>query len=218
MLRTLLVLLVAANLLFLAWTQGWLAPLLPAPRGGEREPGRIDAQMRPEAVVVLDAAAAAAATAAARRAGRLCLEAGPFGDADLAAAEAALLAAGLVAGSWQREQVERSPSWVVFAGRPGDAAARRAREAELRRAGLAYQLAQSPPEIAGGLVVSRHASLAAAEAALAALADKPVRRLAIVALPAPPPQQWLRVPAADAAMQARLRGTDRGFRPCPDPP
>ncbi|MFN7549211.1 MAG: hypothetical protein ACK5U3_17215, partial [Pseudomonadota bacterium] len=114
--------------------------------------------------------------------------------------------------------VERSPSWVVFAGRPGDAAARRAREAELRRAGLAYQLVQSPPEIAGGLVVSRHASLASAEAALAALADRPVRRLTIVALPAPPPQQWLRVPAADAATQARLRGTDRGFRPCPDPP
>ena len=218
MLRLLLALLLTANVLFLGWALGWLEPLLPPPGAGDREPGRSASQVRPEAVVVLEPAAAAAATVAARRAGRQCLEAGPFGEAEVAAAEAALVAAGLAAGSWQREQVERGPSWVLFAGRPADATARRAREAELRRAGLSYQVVQAPPEIAGGLVVSRPACASAAAAALAALADRPLRRLSIVALPAPPPQLWLRVPAADAALQARLRDADRGFRPCPARP
>jgi hypothetical protein len=214
MLRVLLGLLLVANLLLLAWAQGWLGAVLPPPSGGEREPGRIAAQVRPDLVVVLGARAASAAVGVARSAERLCLEAGPFSDADVAAAEAALAAAALPAGSWQREQVQQGPSWVLFAGRYAEASVRRAREDELRRAGLPFQVADAPAEIAGGLVVSRHASRDAAELALAATGDKPVKDLRVVAVPPPPLQHWLRVPAADGPMQSRLFELDRGFKPC----
>jgi hypothetical protein len=62
MLRTLALGLVGANLLFYAWTQGWLgaaAPVPPALQG--REPDRLEQQVRPDAVTVLRPRAAALA-------------------------------------------------------------------------------------------------------------------------------------------------------------
>lgn len=64
MLRTLALGLVGANLLFYAWTQGWLgaaAPVPPALQG--REPDRLEQQVRPDAVTVLRPRAAAALAA-----------------------------------------------------------------------------------------------------------------------------------------------------------
>jgi hypothetical protein len=49
--RWLLGVLVLANGLFLAWAQGWLG--LPPPGQEQREPWRLQAQQRPEAVLVL---------------------------------------------------------------------------------------------------------------------------------------------------------------------
>ena len=54
MLRALAWSLIGANLLFFAWTQGWLGPLAPVPPGLQgREPERLDQQVRPEALTVL---------------------------------------------------------------------------------------------------------------------------------------------------------------------
>jgi hypothetical protein len=55
LLRTLVLLLLAANLAFAAWTQGLLAPLAMPPMSSEREPERLRSQVRPETVTVLDA-------------------------------------------------------------------------------------------------------------------------------------------------------------------
>lgn len=103
MLRALLVLLLAANVVFFAWVQGWLAPTWPPPRAGEREPQRLAAQVHPDRIRVLTPQAASAALSAAREATLTCLEAGPLDAAALAAAEAALGAAGLPAGGWERQ-------------------------------------------------------------------------------------------------------------------
>ena len=108
MLRALVALLVLANALFFAWTAGWLAPAWPSPKHGEREPERRAAQVRPELIKVLSPRMASAALSAAKAAsmavgeGEACLEAGPFTDATISAAEAALAAAGLPGGSWSR--------------------------------------------------------------------------------------------------------------------
>jgi hypothetical protein len=219
MLRGLLALLVLANVLFFAWTQGWLDAVAPAPQHAQREPARLGAQVRPEVVIVLPGrdgrpAASGAASGVAGPAAAACLESGPHGDAEVAAVEAALAAAGLAPGSWTRESAARAATWVVFAGRYPDAAARQAREDELRRQGLPVEALEAPAELAPGLVISRHASRDAAELALAALADKAVKEVRVVALPAAPLQHWLRVEAADADQQARLAALDRGFRPC----
>jgi hypothetical protein len=60
------VLLLAANVLMLAWQQGWLGG--PAPSQAEREPARMSRQVNPEAIQVLSPVAASAALAEAARA------------------------------------------------------------------------------------------------------------------------------------------------------
>jgi hypothetical protein len=55
MLRALALLALAANLGFLAWTQGALTGLgLPPLGAGEREPQRLERQLRPESIVILN--------------------------------------------------------------------------------------------------------------------------------------------------------------------
>lgn len=65
MLRLLAGLLLAANLAFFAWTQGWLSPLLMPPMSSEREPERLTQQLRPASISLLDPQAAADARRAA---------------------------------------------------------------------------------------------------------------------------------------------------------
>jgi hypothetical protein len=201
MLRIAVVLILAANLLFFVWARGWLAPLVEPPQHGEREPERLARQVRPESIRVLPPQAGNAASAALRAA---CLEAGPFSDADIGIAEAALLGAGVPALAWLRDQVQQAPVWLVYMGPFADAAALRAKDEELRRLKLAPEELRGPPELTPGLVVSRHASEAAAEAALAQFAQRGVRTARVVALPPPPLQHWLRVARADARLQERL--------------
>ena len=123
MLRTLLVLLLAANAAMWAWTQGWLEPFMPAPGAAEREPARLTSQVRADAVKLVspaaavvakasDAAAAAAAAAANSAAASRCVEAGPFGLVDATAAEAALEAGGFAAGSWERDMRGPAQIWL----------------------------------------------------------------------------------------------------------
>jgi hypothetical protein len=97
MLRVLVVLLLVANGVFFAWSQGWLDAFTGRARG-EREPARLAEQVRPDDVKLLPPRAASAALAAA--AASSCLEAGPFVGAELDAAERRL--AALPPGSWTR--------------------------------------------------------------------------------------------------------------------
>jgi hypothetical protein len=216
MLRALVAALLLANLLFFGWARGWFGP---PPRAADREPERMAAQVRPESVTVLPPKVATAAVTAARAAAAVCLEAGPFVETAIAAAEMSLAAAQLTEGSWSRETVWPPPVWLVYTGAVADAASRRAREAELHKYKLSFETLTSPAELAPGLVLSRHATQAEAEAALAALVAQPIRGLRVVALPAPPPQLWLRVASADSPVRARLQALSSaalagGFRPC----
>jgi hypothetical protein len=197
MLRAMLLLLLIANALFFAWTRGWLAPAGPPPGRGDREPERLAAQVRPERVVVVKPQAAAAARP-------VCLEAGPLGDAEIGPAIEALNSAGLPEGSWRSELVERPGTWAVYFGPFADTAALRAREEELARLKIALQPLTAPSNLVPGLMLAPHDEREAADAALAALAQRGVRGAQVVALPPPPPQHWLRAPQADAELQTRL--------------
>jgi hypothetical protein len=251
MLRVLVLLLLVGNLAFWAWSKGWLAPVAPPPRQGEREPERLNNQVRPEAVLVLSPTAATAATAAANAAataapaasepaspaplpaaapavapavtpaavaaaGGQCLEAGPFAPTEATAATAALAQVGLPAGSWSRvEGAAPVAPWMVYAGRFADAAARKTRQQGWEKAGLKTQAIDSPPELSPGLSLARHSSRESAEAALAGLSAE-VRQVArVVNLPA---AAFLRAPAADAALAARLLALPApwqgSFKPC----
>ncbi len=93
MLRLLLAILVLANVLFFGWTAGWLDGLTPWNARGDREPDRMTRQLRPEAVVIVQAGDPADAS------NNLCFESGPISSADAGAAEG-ILNATLPAGSW----------------------------------------------------------------------------------------------------------------------
>lgn len=112
MLRALLLVLLLANALVFAWAQGWLEPVLHAPGQADREPARLANQVNPEAVRILPAAAATEAVGAARASALRCVEVGPFGLVDAAAAEAALEAGGLAAGTWERDLRGPAQLWL----------------------------------------------------------------------------------------------------------
>jgi hypothetical protein len=211
MLRAAAFALIAANVVFFAWARGWLAPVLPPPHHGEREPERLAAQVRPELVRFVAAPAASAASAGAR-----CLEAGPFTDAEIGGAETALRSAGVPAAAWSRDEVQQQPAWLVYMGRFASAEALRTKEEELRRLRLTtFEELKAPPDLAPGLALSRHDSQAAADTALAQFAQRGVRTARVVALPPPPLQHWLRAPQADAATQEKLGALGSpAFAPC----
>ena len=219
MLRSLALLLVLANLLFFAWARGWLAPTAPPPLAGSREPQRLLAQVHPERVAVMPPVAASAAIRSAQDAAALCLEAGPFDEAGVLAAEGALAALGLPPGTWARRSETPAPVFVVYAGRVADQAARQRRQAELQRLGLAFELLQAPEDLAPGLVLSRHAEREAAQAALAAATAAGLRGARVEALPPAEAQFWLRADKAGTAAQVALLAAQspalgNGFRGC----
>ncbi|EGJ09193.1 MULTISPECIES: hypothetical protein [Rubrivivax] len=202
MLRALAALLIGANLLFFAWARGWLDPAVPPPQHGQREPARLAAQLNADTLRIVSPQAASAAAASVA-----CVEAGPFNDADVGSAEQALIAAGLPGDLWKRRELQPPPVWLVYMGRFNDAAQRRARSDALQKLRVAHEALDAPAELAPGLVLSRHGSREDAERALAAASAKGVKTARAVALPPPPPQHWLRVPRADATLQARLGET-----------
>ena len=219
MLRAVVFLLLLANALFFVWSRGWLGE---PPRHGQSEPGRLAAQVRPEALNVLPPRAANAAVQAARAEALVCLEAGPFAggglQSELGAAETLLNQSQVPTGAWARVEPPAAPVWWVFAGRYPDPPLRASREEELRKLGLSFERIDTPADLAPGLVLSRHGSREEADGWIKK-APVGLRGVRIVALPAPAPSVRLRVLRADAELAERLRALPAaalagGFKPC----
>ena len=150
-----------------------------------------------------------------------CLEAGPFDSASTAAAERSLREAGVPAGTWVRSGAAPANAYLVYMGRYADAAALDRKRDELRQLAVPAYPVEASSGLQPGLSLGRHASADAAEAAMAALAQRGVRTARVVAVAGSPAAgALLRLPAADAALQARVAGLrlpgGSGFRPCAD--
>lgn len=161
--------------------------------------------------------AVAAATAAA------CQEAGPFDSNALAAAERSLQQAGLPPGSWTARAATATTAYLVYMGPYPEAGALLRKRDELRQLAVPAYPVDADSGLQPGLSLGRHASAAAAETAMAALARRGVRTARLVTVAASASAgTLLRVPAADAAGQARLAGLalpgGQGFRACVDAP
>ncbi len=229
MLRLVFLVLLVMNGLFFGWVRGWFSPLVGSPGQAEREPQRLESQVNPGRVTLVSPAAlgaAAAVTAAQQAAALQCLEAGPFSPEALPAAEAAMTRAALPAGSWSREAAG-GPVWAVFGGRFVEPAARSARAAEFKRLDIAFEVIDSPPELAPGFVLSRHPNRIAAESALAAVLAGGIgspRDLRAMPMPTPVGSAWLRVAKADPSLRSQLQALGAvnpaigfGFRACAEP-
>jgi hypothetical protein len=237
--RGLLAALVAANVLVLAWSLNWL-PGLSLPR--EREPERMQRQVRPEAVQLITPTAASAAlqAAAAQRTqggattapanpnaadtgATVCLEAGPFAAPEVAAAERALRDLKLQSLEWTPQRSERGGSYIVYQGKFADNAALARRRAELQRQQISAEELRNSPDLEPGLSFGRYDTRAAADAALAQLQQQGVRPSRVVTINIPVVVTLLRVERADGPLAARLTQLNlppagSGFRPCASPP
>ncbi|HEX6703301.1 MAG TPA: hypothetical protein VF169_00965 [Albitalea sp.] len=220
MLRALVALLLLANLAFLGWSRGWLDDVMGVRARGDREPERLQQQVRPETVRILTPQAVAAAASAAES--RLsCLEAGPFDAAGIAAAETAL-AATLPSGSWTRTTTERPSAWLVYIGRFTNRDAQLKKEQELERLRVHFEPLHNAPDLEPGLALGRFGERVDADAALADMARRGVQSARVVELARGATLHMLRVDRADPDLATKVAGLKldalgKGFMPCPRP-
>jgi hypothetical protein len=211
--RALFLLLVLANVAFLAWTR-LIAPggsgADPAPLAREIEPQKIRV-VPPEELSRLSApkpAAVAAVTPPPRAAaGPKCFEWGAFSATE--AARAQQLLEPLALGERLAERKTQETAWWVFI--PPQPAEGNARQVALRKAGELKKLGvqdyfivqeEGPNRWAVSLGVFR--SEEAAQAHLAALRSQGVRSARVGEREAPVPKIWLQVNGVDAALEERL--------------
>ena len=214
MLRALVALLIVANLGFFAWTQGWLDTVVGVRAAGDREPERLVRQVHPELIRILPQSAASEPALAALS----CIEAGPFGDAEIAAAQAALQAAA-PGTTWADVRTLQPGTWIIYMGKFADRAALTRKQDELKRRDIAYEAVAGSPALAPGLSLGQFDDKANADNALAQFTQQGVRTAQVVEITPPTARHRLRLEKADAALAARLAapGTGalaKGFAAC----
>lgn len=204
MLRTLALALLLANAGYFAWSQGLLAAYGFKP-ARQAEPERLARQIRPDALQLLTPAAPArlaVPAAPAQPAGTACLQAGLFTERQ-ARLLRPRLQAGLPRGSWSLDSSGESSRWIIYMGRYISQDAMSRKRLKLEQLGLAFQPPASPL-LNPGLSLGSFASRTEAQDALDAMGQRGLRSARIVLERPELPGLWLRLPAADAAMQARL--------------
>ena len=217
MLRALVAVLLLANLAFWAWSEGLLEPVGLVPTH-ERDPQRLNLQINPDAVQVLAPAAAVARPVVQ------CLDAGPFSASAIDAAERAMAAASLPAGSWARTRHEAAPQYAVVLGPFGNREALQKKQEELGRLRLPVEAVELPGDGAGatpqpGFALGRYANRAAADNALAAFSLRGARTARVTQLKPAPGESRLRADHLTPAQAAQLRALSgaalgAGFAPC----
>ena len=245
MIKALLLLLALANLVFFGWAKGWIDGPTGVRAGGDREPERLSLQVRAELVQILAspsaaraASAAAASTAPASApqapaqapepaaaasvataiAPLACLEAGPFGATEAAAAEAVLRSA-LPDGSWASVKSSRPGLWMVYLGKFKDRDEQVKRQDELRTMRVEYDDLRGPAELVPGLSLGRFEERANAVNAQEKFAQRGIRNAKVIEVRTPANTVLLRVDKAPPVLAAQALGLNsnalgRGFVPC----
>jgi hypothetical protein len=211
--RALVVGLIAANLVVLAWWQGGLAPWAAAPGAEQRDPDRLARQLKPESVVLRTAPAngtatgvapAASPAVASAAAAAICLEAGPFGDNTMPAVEHELAAAGVAAAGIKT--LDGPPlSWWIYMGRYANDAAAQTKSDELRKIGIEHDTVRSPADLRPGLALGRFTDRERAQAELGRLGARGIHTARVVEVADAPRTHRLQLATSDAALASRLR-------------
>lgn len=224
--------LVLANAGYYVWSEGLLAAYGLAP-ARQAEPERLALQIRPEAMRLLAEAPAPPAInpappavpvpvpppqRATEAAQSPCMRTGPFNEKQVVALERRLRTAALPSGSWVFENTPGAGRWVVYLGRYVSQEALGRRRARLEQQGVAFETPVSPV-LRPGLVLATFGSKAEAENALAQMTEPGLRSAKVVVERPELTSQWLKFPAADAQLQARLESLkpalgDRPLQPC----
>jgi hypothetical protein len=199
MLRVLALLLLLANVLFFAWTQGALDPVVGVRSLGDREPEREALQVRPGDLLVVSAASAAAQQAPVQ-----CLEAGPFSAAQVAAVEQAAVTAQ-ASLTWSRRNVEQPAVWALVMGPYPNRETIDKKIEELKRTRVTFEELTALPNFKLALSVGQYESQRAANTALAALSTRGIKTARVAQLSAATSQIYLRTETNDSAALSNLR-------------
>lgn len=222
LMRVLIALLIAANLLLYGWFQGWMAPY-----GGDgREPARAGRQLAPERIRVLpaprsegtagkasDVSSAAVGGAAGASTGpsdtatplqqAACVEVGPLSEADAVRLQVALAAAlpQLQVDLATTQPVEAF--WVVLPPLAGDA---RRRLEELRARELPGEAPAAIRDGAwkGGVLLGRFRDAAEAQARAESLRERGLILARVAPRPPPPARLTVQMQPADEALRLEL--------------
>lgn len=203
MLRLFVLVLILANGVYFAWSQGLLRAYGFAPIA-QSEPQRMAQQIRPEAIHVLTPAEAkrADAQAQAELAPKECLMAGPFDDAQAAALRQAL-ESHLAPGTWQLDTVNVSARWIVYMGKFANAELLTKKKGELAAMRL-VPIALNNPDLELGLSLGGFDTEPEAVAELAKLSLRGIRTAKVVQERQEGRQNQLRLPTVLPETKQRL--------------
>jgi hypothetical protein len=204
MLRLLVLVLLLANGLFFAWSNGLLraygfAPVQP------NEPQRLAQQMKPEAIQLLSTGEfkRVEAQVQADLAPKECLQAGPFDDTQASALRTALETASLPSGSWQLEPGKEAARWIIYMGKYATAELLAKKRAELAGMDIKTE-AVNNPNLEMGLSLGGFETEAEAKTELTRLAPKGIRTAKVVQEREEATVSLLKLPAVSEALRAKL--------------
>ena len=214
MLRLVVLILLLANGIYFAWSQGLLRAWDFAP-AQQTEPQRLAQQLRPENLRILKAGEARAAEPSApvsptpspaevavAPAPAECYQAGLF-DEPQASVLRRTLAATLPAGSWLLESAVEPARWIVYMGKYPNADALAKKRQELASLNLKFEPINSA-SLEPGLSLGGFDTQAAANTALANLARRGVRTAQVVRERSEVRGSLLRIAAVDEALKPKL--------------
>ena len=201
MLRLLVLLLLLANAAFFAWSQGLLLAWGLGPTQ-QAEPQRVQQQVRPETVRILPIGELRQVEAVAAQAPRPpeCLQSGVLDAGQVTPLRNVL--ESWPAGSWSLEPVTEPARWIIYMGKYAGVEQVARKRSELRQIGVSFEA--PAPELEPGLSLGSYPSEAAANAQLAALADKGVRTARVLQERPGQQGQRLLLPAVDDTLRPRL--------------
>lgn len=223
MLRLLVVLLLFANGLYFAWSQGHLASLGLAPHNPS-EPLRVQNQLKPEAVKLLSAAELKQLERPASSATTQCMysEVMKPADADTLRQRIEASTPPWPTGSWQLEAHSEAASWMIYMGPYPGQELQDKKKQELKRLNVGFEPIH-PKTLGVGLLLAASTHKASLEAKLVDLNRTGVRTARVLPLREAASGQVLKLPAYHEGMAALVQGIQSALpnidghplRPCP---
>ncbi|MBO9689834.1 hypothetical protein [Roseateles chitosanitabidus] len=192
MLRAAVILLFVANVLVLAWQRGWIA-------GAAQPAPRLEQQLNPDRLSLLNQ------KAVTQLATLSCVELGPLtGEEPVRRAAAALTTAGIPSSAWQMHTADGAGVWALATIKMPSKDFRERKEDTYRSARIAFEPLQGFPDEQPTLVLSKHDSEAAAQAALDAMTRRNYKGLRVLRLQAPQASTTLRLARLDGLQVGKL--------------
>ncbi len=160
---------------------------------------RLEQQLHPERLALLNQ------KAVTQLATLSCVELGPLtGEEPARRAAAALTAAGIASSSWQMESTEGAGVWALATIKMPSKDFRERKEDTYRSAKISFEPLQGFPDEQPTLVLSKHDSEAAAQAALDAMTRRNYKGLRVLRLQAPQSQAVFKLTRVDGLQLGKL--------------